>query len=56
MLDVSKLETAGRVETEVKTLEGAARRDELARMLGGKRITKHARAHADELISAARAR
>jgi DNA repair protein RecN (Recombination protein N) len=55
-LHVAKLETGGRVETEVKLLEGAARRDELARMLGGKRITKHARAHADELISAARAR
>lgn len=55
-LRVSKLEVEGRVETEVTVLGKKERRDELARMLGGKRVTKHARAHADELIAAARPR
>jgi len=54
-LHVAKLEIQGRIETEVKPLTDEQRRDELARMLGGKRITKHALAHADELISSARA-
>jgi DNA repair protein RecN (Recombination protein N) len=53
---VEKGEVAGRTETHVKRLGGAARKDELARMLGGQATTK-ARAHAAELLAdAARTR
>lgn len=53
---VSKTEVDGRTETLVHELDGARRRDEMARMLGGARVTKRARAHADEMLQAARAR
>lgn len=49
---VEKIEVAGRTETIVKKLTGAARKDELARMLGGAATTR-ARAHAAELLDAA---
>ncbi len=50
---VTKLERDGRTETLVQKLTERARRDETARMIGGT-PTKRARAHADEMLSAAR--
>ena len=47
---VEKTEIAGRTETHVRKLDAAARKDELARMLGG-HATSKARAHAAELLS-----
>jgi DNA repair protein RecN (Recombination protein N) len=47
---VEKTELAGRTETIVKRLGAAARKDELARMLGGHATTR-ARAHAAELLA-----
>jgi DNA repair protein RecN (Recombination protein N) len=49
---VEKSEIAGRTETHVKKLAGAARKDELARMLGG-HATSKAKAHAAELLAEA---
>ena len=49
---VEKLEIAGRTETQVRRLTGVARKDELARMLGGNATSK-ARAHAAELLAEA---
>jgi DNA repair protein RecN (Recombination protein N) len=50
---VAKTEVAGRTETHVQKLTGAARKDELARMLGGHATTR-AKAHAAELLADAR--
>jgi DNA repair protein RecN (Recombination protein N) len=50
---VAKYEVDGRTETTVRTLSATERRDELARMLGGIKITKSARAHADAMLEAA---
>ena len=47
---VEKYEKDGRVETAVKRLTEPERREELARMLGGLKITAKTRAHADELL------
>jgi DNA repair protein RecN (Recombination protein N) len=47
---VEKAEVAGRTETHVKRLTGTARKDELARMLGGQATAK-AKAHAAELLA-----
>ncbi len=47
---VEKTEIAGRTETHVVKLNAAARKDELARMLGGQATSK-ARAHAAELLA-----
>jgi len=49
---VEKTELAGRTETLVRKLGAAARKDELARMLGGQ-ATQRARAHAAELLAEA---
>jgi len=49
---VEKTEIAGRTETHVRKLNAAARKDELARMLGGQATSK-ARAHAAELLAEA---
>ncbi|MFN0251888.1 MAG: DNA repair protein RecN [Kofleriaceae bacterium] len=49
---VEKAEVAGRTETRVKKLTVAARKDELARMLGGQATSK-AKAHAAELLAEA---
>jgi DNA repair protein RecN (Recombination protein N) len=49
---VEKTELAGRTETHVRRLTGTARKDELARMLGG-HATSKARAHAAELLAEA---
>ena len=51
---VSKAEVAGRTETSVLLLDPAARRDELARMVGGVVVTAEARAHAEAMLAAAR--
>ncbi len=50
---VSKAEVEGRTETAVTALSATARRDELARMLGGLTITAEARAHAEAMLAAA---
>ena len=50
---VSKHVTDGRTETLVRQLTPSQRTEETARMLGGARITKHARAHASEMLKAA---
>jgi DNA repair protein RecN (Recombination protein N) len=49
---VEKTELAGRTETHVHKLTGTARKDELARMLGG-HATSKAKAHAAELLAEA---
>ncbi|MDB4958110.1 MAG: repair protein RecN [Myxococcales bacterium] len=49
---VEKTELAGRTETHVRKLSGTARKDELARMLGG-HATSKAKAHAAELLAEA---
>lgn len=49
---VEKGEVAGRTETHVRKLTGTARKDELARMLGG-HATSKAKAHAAELLAEA---
>ncbi|MGE0869151.1 MAG: DNA repair protein RecN [Kofleriaceae bacterium] len=49
---VSKSEVSGRTETHVRKLSPAARKDELARMLGGQATAK-AKAHAAELLAEA---
>jgi DNA repair protein RecN (Recombination protein N) len=51
---VEKREDKGRVRTLVRKLEGAERKDEIARMIGGAKITEKARAHAAEMLKAAR--
>ena len=49
---VEKTEVGGRTETHVRRLTAAARKDELARMLGG-HATSKAKAHAAELLAEA---
>ena len=49
---VEKHETEGRTETTVTRLSAAERREEIARMLGGLKITAKTRAVADELLRA----
>ena len=51
---VRKHIVAGHTETEVKLLSPRERTEETARMLGGTRITKRARAHASEMLQSAR--
>jgi DNA repair protein RecN (Recombination protein N) len=50
---VEKEERDGRVATVVRRLNASERKEEIARMLGGK-VTQKARAHAEELLRAAR--
>jgi DNA repair protein RecN (Recombination protein N) len=52
-LRVAKAATRGRAATLVDSLAGAARREEIARMLAGETVTEAARAAADELLGAA---
>ena len=47
---VSKSEVAGKVRSHVRPLEGAERVEELARMLGGVKITETTRRHAAEML------
>jgi DNA repair protein RecN (Recombination protein N) len=51
---VEKGERDGRVETAVTRLSKAERREEIARMLGGVKVTGRARAHAEELLRQSR--
>jgi len=51
-LRVSKRSGDGRAETLVEALGGAERREEIARMLAGERVTDAARAAADALLGA----
>ncbi|MBX7078391.1 MAG: DNA repair protein RecN [Nannocystaceae bacterium] len=51
---VGKLQRKGRTITEVQRLEDDERREEIARMLGGARVTQSARDHAAELLASAR--
>ena len=51
---VAKREDAGRTVTEVRRLEGKTRIEELARMLGGSKITPTTRRAAEELLDNAR--
>jgi DNA repair protein RecN (Recombination protein N) len=51
-LRVAKAVAAGRSATTVEILPGAARREEIARMLAGETITEAARAAADDLLGA----
>ena len=51
-LCVRRKDQKGRASTRVDTLERDARREEIARMLSGARITDEARAAADSLIAA----
>ena len=53
---VAKSVVNGRTETTLKRLDGKQQRNEIARMLGGVRITERTRAHADEMLAAARRR
>ncbi|UFN51467.1 DNA repair protein RecN [Roseomonas sp. OT10] len=50
---VAKGVRAERAETRVEPLDSKARREEIARMLAGERITEAARAAADELLAGA---
>ena len=50
---VEKTEVGGRIETHVRRLTAAQRKDELARMLGGS-VTQKAKAHAAELLAEAK--
>ncbi len=50
---VSKQAGRGRTATRVDALEAPARREEIARMLAGERVTEAARAAADDLLGAA---
>jgi len=49
-LRVAKAVRGGRAETRVEPLDAAARREEIARMLAGERVTDAARAAADSLL------
>lgn len=48
---VEKIVENGRALTRVRKLAPAERRDEMARMIGGGRLTQKSRAHADELLA-----
>jgi DNA repair protein RecN (Recombination protein N) len=50
---VEKVTEKGRVRTQVRKLSAAERKEEIARMIGGK-VTPKARAHAEEMLKAAR--
>ena len=55
-LRVQKVQTKSLTQTEVITLEGDARVEEIARMLGGAVLTAAARAHALEMLDMAHAK
>jgi DNA repair protein RecN (Recombination protein N) len=54
-LVVEKRVSRGSTRTSVRSLDEAGRIDEIARMLGGERLTDVSRRHARELLSSARA-
>ncbi len=51
-LRVAKAASRGSAATHVETLDAAARREEIARMLAGETVTEAARAAADDLLGA----
>jgi DNA repair protein RecN (Recombination protein N) len=51
-LRVAKISDGKATHTQITTLEGAARVEEIARMLGGVSITDKAREHASEMLEA----
>jgi DNA repair protein RecN (Recombination protein N) len=51
---IEKKVEAGRTRTRVRALEGDARVSEIARMLGGARVTRATREHAAEMIGQSR--
>jgi DNA repair protein RecN (Recombination protein N) len=51
-LRISKALAAGAMATRVELLDASGRREEIARMLAGARVTDEARAAADQLLSA----
>ena len=51
-LRVAKAMAAGAITTRVELLDAAAKREEIARMLAGAKVTDEARAAADRLIGA----
>ena len=50
---VAKHVNGGATQTRFESLEGKARTEELARMLGGVQITAQTRAHAQEMLKRA---
>jgi DNA repair protein RecN (Recombination protein N) len=52
---VEKSADKGRTRTVVRRLSAEERKDEIARMIGGAKVTPKARAHAEEMLRAARA-
>ena len=52
-LRVEKRQQAGKTRTFIETLDPTSRVEELARMLGGVRITRQTRAHAQEMLALA---
>lgn len=52
-LKVSKQVVDGRTQTQVSTLNATKTRDEVARMLGGAKLTKKSRQHAQEMLDSA---
>ena len=53
-LVVSKSVSGGRTRTKIEAVEGAARVKEIARMLGGEKLTSVVRQHAAELLELAK--
>ena len=53
-LVVSKAVSAGRTRTRISEVDGEARVSEIARMLGGEKLTSVARKHAEELLELSR--
>ena len=49
-LRIEKVETGGRTEARAHVLDDAARTEEVARMLGGAKVTARTRAHAAEML------
>jgi DNA repair protein RecN (Recombination protein N) len=48
---VEKLSRSGTTQSSVRALSGAERKQEIARMLGGVRVTEQTLAHAEEMLS-----
>jgi DNA repair protein RecN (Recombination protein N) len=52
-LRVTKASRKSSTETQIENLDGDARRDEIARMLGGIEITRETLAHAEQMLGSA---
>lgn len=51
---IEKSDKGGRTRTSLRLLEGDERRDEVARMISGAKITEASRTHAEQMIAASR--